>query len=223
MRRHIIYPLAATLGLLMLISGCATIAPPATDVPATAPSAASGTSVSGLATYAGTPLPGARLELRAADWRTDPSAVVASAVADADGRFAIVDAPAGDWVLVGVFADGEDDAGGYVPVVLADGQQIADVPVSLQRALTLTEPADGAETGTAPAFRWAAFADAAEYRLWVIDAGTTELLVSETTAAAEFTPTEPLPAGRTYDWEVTAYDGAGVEVASGTGRFSVVP
>jgi hypothetical protein len=48
-------------------------------------------------------------------------------------------------------------------------------------------------------------------------------LVNETTAAAEFTPVEPLPAGRTYDWEVTAYNAAGVDVASGTGRFSVAP
>lgn len=177
-------------------------------------------SVSGTITFAGQPLPEARAELYAPGWRENGSAAVAFAVADAEGRF-IIDAPVGEYSLVGIFPDGEKDTGGWPPITLAAGQAITDIHLELQRSLTLLEPAMEAEVEATPTLRWEPFAKTVQYRLWVLDAGTTELIINEVVSETAYAISKPLSAGRTYEWLVTAIGENEVQLADGTGIFHV--
>jgi hypothetical protein len=74
-----------------------------------------------------------------------------------------------------------------------------------------------------PTLSWASFPNAAQYEVFVIDAGTTELLAHEFVADTRFTVTASLQPGRTYDWVVNAIAADGGLLADGESRFVVQP
>ena len=55
-----------------------------------------------------------------------------------------------------------------------------------------------------PVLRWQPLDEAFQYRVWVIDAGTTELMMDERTEQTQFEVTTPLIPGRIYQWLVQA-------------------
>jgi hypothetical protein len=177
--------------------------------------------LAGTVTYGAAPVPGARVELRPPDWRTNPEPVSASVVTDGAGQFALHNPPAGEYVLVGVFPDGEADEGGWPNVTIAPGQRIADLVVPLERRLTLTEPAAEAIVPITPTLRWEPFAAAKRYRVWLIDAGTTEALVDAVTTEPRLALAVALPPGRTYRWVVNAVGADGMVLASGCQEFAL--
>jgi hypothetical protein len=59
--------------------------------------------------------------------------------------------------------------------------------------------------------------------VFVIDAGTTELLHHEFVADTHFTVTAPLQSGHTYNWVVNAIAADRGLLADGESRFNVQP
>jgi hypothetical protein len=194
--------------------------PLASAVSPAATVAGAGATFAGTIRHAGKPLGGARIELRPFGWATTGAAPVASVTADANGLFTLPDPPAGDWSVVGFFPDGEIDAGGWPPVSIAPGQAVLDFVVALERNINLLEPIGGVVVSDAPLFAWQPAPGAASYRVWVLDAGTTELVVDETTTATTLAP-GALPAGRPYQWVVNALDAAGEDIATASETFQV--
>jgi hypothetical protein len=207
------------LGCLLCASGCVPLPDTQEITPVLAPTRPS---LSGIATYGGQPAPGAKITLRIPGWQADPTGMtVAEATTGADGRFAFENPPVGEYSIVGFFADGEQDSGGWPLVIIEEGREIADVTVPLERALALLQPASGAQTASAPTLAWEPFAEAlGGYRLLLIDAGTTEMvldaLFAETTVSAP-----SLTPGRTYTWVVQALGGDNVLLAESASEFTV--
>ncbi len=192
-------------------------------VPNQAPSA-TGARLSGVVTYGGQPAAGARVTLRSPGWQADPAGMtVAAATAGPDGIFVMENPPAGDFSVIGVFPDGEEDQGGWPPVTIAPGQSITDLVVPLERALTLVEPAADCLTNAVPVLRWAPFAGVKPtdgYRVLLIDAGTTELLLDQTLSQTELAAPVLSP-GRSYTWVVNAYGPNDILLAAGERAFTV--
>lgn len=186
--------------------------------------AATGARLSGVATYGGQPVADARVSLRTPGWQTDPAGMtVAETTTGPDGIFVMDHPPVGDFSVIGVFPDGEEDQGGWPAVTLAPGQSITDLVVPLERTLTLVEPAADCLTNAVPVLRWEPFVEAKPtdgYRVMVIDAGTTELLLDKTLSQTEVTAPVLSP-GRSYTWVVTAYGANGIPLAEGERAFTV--
>jgi len=220
--------------LALLVAGCAiaTPEPVAQPTPTPAPtvmapeatevSSAAGTQITGKVLYGGEPVPHARVELRTPGWQTKPGPAVASAEADAQGQFVLENIPAGDYTLIGIFPDGEEDSGGWPPVTIATGETITELTVPLERGLQLLEPASGAQVEASSTLRWEGFLDAARYRVWVVDAGTTELAFDQVTPDTSLVVTPPLKPGRTYNWMVNALAEDDTIRATGSSQFTVV-
>jgi hypothetical protein len=191
-----------------------TQAVPGTPIPAP--------SISGVALWGSSPVAGARVELRMPGWRAtpgDPANTVAVTTAGADGRFAFEDAPAGDWTLVAIWPDGEESAGATPPANTESGQPV-DTTIRMERKLTLEEPT-GTTAGPTPMLRWSSLPEAAGYRVWIIDAGTTELVVNQDTSDPTFSVATPLTAGRTYQILVSALDAEGQPLANAQAEVTV--
>ena len=186
-------------------------------------SAPTGEFVSGIITFAGEPLPGARAELRVPGWQTNAVPAVASAVAGPDGVYQMEHPPVGDYSMIGIFPDGQIDAAAYPPVVITAGQTITGIDITLEKALTLVAPAAGAQVEVTPTLRWKGMPEAAKYRVWVVDAGTTELLLDQTVTDTALVVTASLAPGRTYDWVVNAFTAKDISVGALTSRFAVIP
>ena len=124
--------------------------------PATAPDSASGQGklFAGIVKHAGKAVPNARVELRELGWATSRTAAVAAVQADEEGAFSLANPPRGDFSVLGFFADGEMDAGGWPPVSIAPDQEITGFVVPLERRLTLLSPIAGSVTSTSPALNW---------------------------------------------------------------------
>jgi hypothetical protein len=203
-----------------------TIVPPVTPtataeaVTPQATVAGAGATLAGTIRYAGKPLGGARIELRPLGWATTGAAPVASAVADANGMFTLPNPPVGDWSVVGFFPDGEVDAGGWPPVSIAEGQAVLGFVVPLERKLILLAPIAGQAASETPTLSWQPATDAVSYRVWVIDAGTTEMALDQATSATSVVVPSAL-APTTYQWVVNALDAAGELVATGSETFQV--
>ena len=86
------------------------------------------------------------------------------------------------------------------PVQIAAGADLTDVTVRLAKQIVLVEPPAGAVVESAPILRWQPLPGALTYRVMLIDAGTTELLVDERIEATEYPITTALTSGRTYQW-----------------------
>lgn len=213
-------------------TAAATAASPAAATPtatvsaapaATARLTAAPASLSGLVTFAGAPVPGAQVTLRQPGWAVsaDPAAkrALGGAVADAQGSYTIPRAPAGEYSVVGSFPKGEDDAAGWPAVTLAPGQSLQDVNIALEHAITITLPAPGAVITDDATLAWEPLAGAVQYRVLVIDAGTTAQVAQETTTNPTLSLTGVLYPGATCDWVVTAWDAAGNALGQGVGRI----
>lgn len=197
-----------------------TAAATASTTSETPPASGQGKLFAGTVKHAGQPVPGARVELRELGWATDRTPAVATVQADAQGAFNLANPPAGDFSVIGLFPDGEIDAGGWPPVSIAPGQEITGFVVPLERRLTLLSPIAGAPTSAAPMLSWRTSDEAARYRVWLIDAGTTELLLDQTTTGAGLLVPKSLEPG-VYQWVVNGLNNTGEVVATGEETFAV--
>lgn len=207
-----------------VIAGCVAPTPVAPSVASTtSDQAAAGQSILGNVVYGSEPMAGARVDLRLPDWNAtqNPDSTVASATAGTDGRYVIENPPVGDYSLVAVWPDGEDSEGGWPAVQISAGQVITDQMLRLMGRVDLLEPTSGEQINTnTPTLRWNPYADAAQYRVMIIDAGTTELVfdlvMPDTRLVAP-----PLPRERTYTWVVSAQDANGIDLAAADSIFTV--
>ncbi len=209
----------AMLVLFALLLGACTALPLASPVPAPEIPAPS---IAGVALWGATPVAGARVDLRVPGWRADPDAAtntIATTTTGVDGRFVFEDAPAGDWTLVAIWPDGEESAGATPPANTESGQPV-DTVIRMERALTLEEPA-GATVSPTPALRWSSLPEAAGYRVWIIDAGTTELVVNQDTSDTTYMVESPLTTGRVYQLLVSALDAEGQPLANAQAEVTV--
>jgi hypothetical protein len=179
--------------------------------------------VSGVARWGTQPIPDAIVELRTGDWRANPNAVLQRAMTDPEGRYFIANAPAGDYVMCGLFPEGVQERSTCTPVHIEAGQDVAGIDVMLLRTLNMVAPSTNAQVVALPTLSWQIFPDAVKYEVFVIDAGTTELLHHEFVTDTHFTVTAALQPGRTYDWVVNAVAADGGLLADGESRFVVQP
>ena len=184
---------------------------------------ATGSRVSGQATWAGKPVAGVRVELRAPGWRTNlaQSPAVAETTTDANGQFVFNSPPAGSYQLRAVWPDGEESQGFGEALDIAADQAIDGARVLLERKLTLLEPAFGTKVGPKPTLRWAEFPGITTFKVWIADAGTTELVVDEAVAGNSLTVAKPLNPGRRYDVTINGQGADGAELARVTSEFWV--
>jgi hypothetical protein len=173
-----------------------------------------------MVTHVGKPVPLARVELRKPGWAVTGAEAVAIVQADSQGAFSLLNPPEGEFSVIGLFPDGEADAGGWPVVDIAPGQEITGFVVPLERRLTLVSPAEGATTDGSPTLSWQAADEAAQYRLLLIDAGTTALLADLTTEDTHVEISPELKPG-TYQWAVDAENATGDILATGTAAFVV--
>jgi hypothetical protein len=131
--------------------------------------------------------------------------------------------PAGDYVMCGLFPDGAQERSTCTPVHIEAGQDVAGIDVMLLRTVGIVAPSVDALIVAQSTLSWASFPNAAQYEVFVIDAGTTELLHHEFVTDTHFTVTATLQPGRTYDWVVNAVAADGGLLADGESRFVVQP
>ena len=179
--------------------------------------------VSGVARWGTTPIEHAAVELRTGDWRVNPNAVLQREMTDPEGRYFMANPPAGDYVMCGLFPDGTQERSTCTPVHIEAGQDVAGIDVMLLRTVKTVAPSANAQVIALPTLSWESFPNAAQYEVFVIDAGTTELLHHEFVADTHFTVTAALQPGRTYDWVVNAVAADGGLLADGESRFVVQP
>ena len=163
------------------------------------------------------------MELRTGDWRVNPNAMLQRALTDPEGRYFMANPPAGDYVMCGLFPEGVQERSMCTPVHIEAGQDVPGIDVMLLRTVNTVAPSADAQVVALPTLSWESFPAAAQYEVFVIDAGTTELLVHEFVADTKYTVTAPLQAGRTYDWVVNAVAADGGLLADGESRFVVQP
>lgn len=179
--------------------------------------------VSGVARWGTQPVPDAIVELRTGDWRANPDAVLQRAMTDPVGRYFMANPPAGDFVMCGLFPEGVQERSTCTPVQIEAGQDTDGIDVMLLRTVQLVGPAPEEQVSVTPSLSWQNFPDAVQYEVFVIDAGTTELLYREFVTGTQFSITKPLQAGRTYDWVVNAVAADGGLLADNDSRFVVQP
>jgi hypothetical protein len=179
--------------------------------------------VSGVARWGTTPIEHAIVELRTGGWRVNPNAVLQRATTDPEGRYFMANPPAGDYVMCGMFPEGVQERSTCTPVHIEAGQDVAGIDVMLLRTVSILSPLVDEQVSATPTLSWQRFPNAAQYEVFVIDAGTTELLHHEFVADTHFMATASLQAGRTYDWVVNAVAADGGLLADGESRFVVQP
>ncbi len=214
--------------LSSLLAGCAALEALASERPvAQLPGDEAGVTIEGVVVWGEVPVPGAQVELRTGAW-ADPagSQVVARAVADAEGAYRMtVPADATDCALGALWPDGSLSVAPVTPVEIPQGVTALETDLYLARELVWLEPASGAETGTTPSLRWEGVEGTAVQRVWVIDAGTAEMVFDvEITDLAEGEQSivlPPLTPERTYLCEVQEWDAQGRLLAGFKGEFRV--
>jgi hypothetical protein len=186
-----------------------------------------GATISGRVLWGSTPVAGAQVELRSGAW-ADPAAseTIAQAVADADGVYELEAPPnGGAFGLVALWPDGSANTAPVTPVQVAAGDARINADAHLAKELDWVDPAFDAEVYPTATLRWSAMAGVSQYRLWVADAGTTELAFDETLTANgeawQSTVSPALTQGRTYTWEVQGLDPDGNLLARRTSAFRV--
>ena len=182
-----------------------------------------GPMVSGRVLWGAAQVAGARVELRTGAWAdSNASQVIAVAFADDTGTYQLEAPPAGgEFGLVAVWPDGGANPAPVTPVRVTAGQTPAQIDVYLAKELKMLEPASGAEVSPTPTLRWEGQANVAQYRVLVIDAGTTAAALDQVTADANLTVSAPLIAGRTYQWVVNGLTDDNHLLASLKGEFKV--
>jgi hypothetical protein len=194
------------------------------------PLSPAGGRIAGTVLWGTTPVPGAQVELRTGAWATNIEAATATALADAAGQFVLENVPVGEYGLVALWPDGGANTAPVTPVQVLTDAERTGIDVYLSKELELLEPVSGAEVSATPTLRWSGLPEVATYQLWIIDAGTTELvfdLVITDTSQAPQIVAPPLTPGRTYQWVVnglqtqTADTSAANLLASLRGEFTV--
>jgi hypothetical protein len=228
------------MSFLTFLAGCqamVTVEPPTptpeVSIPLTAVMAERST-IAGRVLWGTTPVAGAPVELRTGAW-ADPGASesIARTVSGNNGEFQLEAPPAGgEFGLVARWPDGSANQAPVTPVQIGAGQAVANVEVYLARTLEMLEPTAGAEVAATPTLRWAGLPGVAAYHLWIIDAGTTELVfdlvITDTTEVVQVVA-PPLTPGRTYNWTVTGLaanngDSSSRNLLAGlAGQFKVKP
>jgi hypothetical protein len=198
-------------GLLVILAllGCAPIRRPAAEQPP----ATMGASIHGRVLWGSTPVAAAQVELRSGAWATASAEVLTRTTADGDGNFVLTDPPVGEYGLVAVWPDGGANRAAVTPVQITSGVVLTDVTVYLVREIDLLAPVSGAIVTEPPTLRWEAFPDTDHYRVWVIDAGTTELLVDQIVRETQFVVPHPLKENGAYTWLVQAFASVGAFLA----------
>ncbi len=101
-------------------------------------------------------------------------------------------------------------AGPGYDLVTGLGSPRADVVAALLAGLSLTPTPNGpsgAITSTTPTFQWSAVANATGYYLTLIDTTTQQSIASNlSVSGTSYTPSNPLTAGHSYQWQVQAFD-----------------
>ena len=217
-------PVASTMPLAAPVDQ-PTVAP--ATVPTTAPVQVSASprdpGVSGVARWGSQPVPDAIVELRTGDWRVNPDAVLQSAMTDPEGRYFMANTPAGDYVMCGLFPEGVQERSTCTPVHIEAGQDTPGIDVMLVRTVEAVSPAADEQVSATPTLSWRSFPEAVRYEVFVIDAGTTELVQHEFVTDTQFPIPTALQAGRTYDWVVNAVAADGGLLADFDSRFVVQP
>lgn len=179
--------------------------------------------VSGVVRWGSQPMPAAIVELRTGDWRANPNAVLQYAIADPEGRYLMQNTPAGDYVVCGLFPEGVQERSTCTPVHIEAGQDTPGIDVMLLRTVQIVSPAPAEQVTPTPTLSWRSFPDAVRYEVFVIDAGTTELVYREFVTDTQFPIAAALQTGRTYDWVVNAVAADGGLLAANDSRFVVRP
>lgn len=193
---------------------------PPTAIPTATP-LPTGISLAGVALWGQEPVPGARIELRAVDWRvTGDESAAATSTTGAAGQFLFINPPVGEFSLVAVWPDGEPSRGGTPAVTIEAGQTLSDQIIKLEHGLTLVMPDLSAPVATLPTFSWEPLDGIPGYRVLVIDSGTTEAVVQEEVSGDTLQVTEQLSPSREYTLVISAINADGTEtLANLTGNF----
>ena len=146
---------------------------------------------------------GLHVQLQRFDDKANGYVEVAQAEANDSGQFALQNPPVGDYILVGFWPDGQPSVL-RTPVHIEAGQAITDAVVKLVKTLQIVEPIPGAQTDATPILRWNSILGITQYRVLVIDAGTTEPMLDQIVKETSLAIKTPLKSGRTYDWVVNA-------------------
>jgi len=183
--------------------------------------AGAGPSIHGRVVWGTQPVSGAVVELRDGAWASASATVLRQTTADASGIFTVTAAPIGEYGLVALWPDGGTNMAAVTPVQIAADAYLTDVIVWLAKEMRLAEPPSGAVVEGAPTLRWQPLEEASLYRVMVIDAGTTELLVDERIETTEFAMPETLMRGRTYQWLAQGLDEDGMLLGEVDSTFTV--
>lgn len=234
MNRHSIIPLLA---VCLALAGCASTAatppdnqsidePVALPLPAEAESTVivTGGSVEGTALWGDAPLSGASIELLPDDWRvTGNETAVASTTSGNDGKFSMSNVPTGEWSVVASWPNGERSSGGTPVITVVAGQTITDTVVRLERPIRLIEPNLIEPGGTTPTLRWEPIEGIDNYRVLLIDMGTSEAVVQDSVTSTSMTVAEGLlQPSRSYTLVISGMSPDGSwPLASFTGEYVV--
>lgn len=180
-----------------------------------------GQSLSGQVVWGNEPVAGATVYFGTGGWKMSGDEVLISAVTDEQGAFTLYTPPLGDYIMVAVWPDGAPSEAPVTPVRVYAGATQTDFEVSLAKPLEWLEPAGEAVTELTPTLKWGVLDGAAKYRVFIIDAGTTELIADKTVLVPSLMVTSPLTLGRTYTVEVQALSGEGGLLAKVTRQFTV--
>jgi hypothetical protein len=219
----------------LLLAGCVSpVAPaglptptPEVFIPRTAVAPA-GPVIAGRVLWGSAPVAGARVELRTGAWADlNASEVIAQTVAGADGNYTLEAPPnGGEFGLVAVWPDGSANPSPVTPVQVTAGDGRIAADVFLAQELEWLEPFSGEEVGNTPTLRWSGLSGVAQYQVWIVDTGTTELVfdlnITENTAAEQSIVLPPLTPDRTYTLDVQGLAADGALLARRTGEFRVV-
>jgi hypothetical protein len=179
--------------------------------------------ITGVVRHGDTAVEGALVTLRTPDWRTNRAAVIMETQSGADGRYALVGVPAGDFELVpawppGLQSDAPPAAG--QPVQVGAGRTAATADLALVAALTVIAPQPDATVSRSPSISWQAAEGAARYRVVVVGVNGADAPfagdVTGTTLALE----PPLDPGA-YEVVINALTASGAPLAVGGTRFVV--
>jgi hypothetical protein len=95
---------------------------------------------------------------------------------DPESRYLMANVPAGDFVMCSLFPEGVQERSTCTPVHIEAGQDIAGIDVMLLRAVSTVAPSVDGQVVARPTLSGASFPSAAQDEVFVINAGTIDLL-----------------------------------------------
>jgi hypothetical protein len=180
-----------------------------------------GQDIRGHVWYGSEPVGGATVRLGTGGWKMSNDQVLASAVTDDSGAFNLPSPPLGDFIVVAAWPDGTASEAPVSRAQVFAGASLPEMNIYLAKQLDWLEPAESENIQATPILHWGGLEDVTQYRLQVIDAGTTELVLDRTTSTNSLSLMNSLKLGRTYDVVVNGTNANGVLLGSITHRFKV--